>query len=108
MGVLSFCRGAVSVFYGPSRLGNDGLGTSSPELSTDELRSRFLVVADGTGAFSVAGGVETAAASDSVDCGDGLTGGASNDSRGVMGPFFRGGVGELTDFALDQELLVST
>ena len=53
------------------------LGTSSPELSIDELRCRFLGVVDGDeiAAVAVAGGA-------------GLVGGDSNGSGGGVGPFF--------------------
>ena len=49
-------------------------GTSSPELSMDELRCRFFGVVDGDAA-AVTGGA-------------GLVGGDSNGSGGGMGPFF--------------------
>ena len=64
-----------------------GLGTSSPELSTDELCCRFFEVASGSGAVSAAGSVE-AGADSSVTGGDGLMGRKSNSSGGGMGPFF--------------------
>ena len=51
-------------------------GTSSPELSIDELRCRFFGVVDGDAA-AVTGGA-------------GLVGGDSNGSGGGMGPFFFG------------------
>ena len=50
------------------------LGTSSPELSMDELRCRFFGVVDGDDAEAVTGGA-------------GLVGGDSNGSGGG-GPFF--------------------
>ena len=53
-------------------------GTSSPELSIDELRCRF---------FGVVHGVEGVSA---VTGGDGLAGGEFNGSGGGMGPFFFG------------------
>ena len=49
-------------------------GTSSPELSMDELRCRFFGVVDGDAA--------------AVTGGSGLVGGDSNGSGGGMGPFF--------------------
>ena len=49
-------------------------GTSSPELSMDELRCRFFGVVDGDAA-AVTGGA-------------GLDGGDSNGSGGGVGPFF--------------------
>ena len=53
-------------------------GTSSPELSIDELRCRFFGVVDGDeGVAAVAGR-------------DSLAGGDSNGSGGGMGPFFLG------------------
>ena len=51
------------------------LGTSSPELSIDELRCRFLGVVDGDDEVAVAGGA-------------GLVGGDSTGSGGGVGPFF--------------------
>ena len=51
------------------------MGTSSPELSIDELRCRFLGVVDGDDAVAVAGGA-------------GFVGGDSNGSGGGVGPFF--------------------
>ena len=51
-------------------------GTSSPELSMDELRCRFFGVVDGDAA-AVTGGA-------------GLVGGDSNGSGGGKGPFFFG------------------
>ena len=53
------------------------LGTSSPELSIDELRCRFFGVVDGDD--------EVAAA---VASGAGLVVGDSNGSGGWVGPFF--------------------
>ena len=50
-------------------------GTSSPELSIDELRCRFFGVVEGEDAAAVTGG-------------NGLAGGDSNGSGGGMGPFF--------------------
>ncbi len=63
------------------------MGTSSPELSTDKLCCRFFGIAGGSGAISIAGGVE-AAADGSIAGGDGLMGGKSNGSGGGMSPFF--------------------
>ena len=51
------------------------LGTSSPELSMDELRCRFFGVVDGDDEVAVAGGA-------------GLVGGDSNGSGGVGGSLF--------------------
>ena len=50
--------------------------TSSPELSIDELRCRFLGVVDGDEEVTAVAG------------GDGLIGGESNGSGGGVGPFF--------------------
>ena len=50
-------------------------GTSSPELSIDELGCRFFGVVEGEDAAAVTGG-------------DGFAGGDSNGSGGWMGPFF--------------------
>ena len=53
------------------------LGTSSPELSMDELRCRFFGVVDGDDDVAVAGGA-------------GLVGGDSNGSGGGWVPFSSG------------------
>ena len=63
------------------------LGTSSPELFTDELRCRFLGVADGSGVVFVAAGAVETAADGSVAGYDGLMGGKSNGCGEWMGPF---------------------
>ena len=54
-----------------------GLGTSSPGLTTDELRCRFFGVVGGSGAVSVARGVEVAA-----------DGSVTGSDGGGIGPLF--------------------